>query len=185
MPRRHADRQRIAVSVPPALPGRLRQLLDLGRRQMLTRANIGIFRPPDALAVFNYCPQNVVRGCSQRTSPSADDPVVFREFGGVALRIGPENIGEQRLQRLVVFKLDLDLSEKCFGSYARGALVFCDQCGHCRRHTDGRTTATDAIESVANLVEKSFPTMDITGSITHHLGAKLVEAWSSALIGLA
>jgi hypothetical protein len=72
MPRRHADRQRIAVSVPPALPGRLRQLLDLGRRQMLTRANIGIFRPPDALAVFNYCPQNVVRGCSQCTSPSAD-----------------------------------------------------------------------------------------------------------------
>ena len=61
--------------------------------------------------------------------------------------------------------------------YAPGASVFCDQCGHCRRHTDGRTTATDAIESVANLVEKSFPTMDITGSITHHLGAKLVEAW--------
>ena len=34
--------------------------------------------------------------------------------------------------------------------------------------TDGRITATDAIEGVANLAEKSFPTTDITGNITHH-----------------
>src|SRR5262249_8285753 len=44
------------------------------------------------------------------------DPVVFREFGGVALRIGPQNVGEQRPQHLVVLEFGLDLSEKRFGN---------------------------------------------------------------------
>src|SRR6516165_11247703 len=31
------------------------------------------------------------------TFATDNDPVVLREFGGVALRIGPQNVGEQRL----------------------------------------------------------------------------------------